>query len=302
MLAVIGMTVFLFSTGCKKDGSTNNSVDLATEVTAQSDDQTETSNDFDATNNDVAAAIESSAFFSGRTEKVMSICGATASYDSTSNPRKITITYNGADCFGLHTRTGTVVLSMPPGVHWKDAGAAITVTVQNLKITRVIDNKSITINGSETVTNVNGGLLFNLATVGTITHTANGSFTITFDNNTQRTWNEGKKRVFTYNNGIVITTTGTHTEGSNTQVAEWGTNRFGHSFTTSITSPLVIRQDCNFRLTSGEVKHEGVVTATATFGLDASGNATSCPGLGNYYFKLVWTDQSGGIHTVIHPY
>jgi hypothetical protein len=115
-------------------------------------------------------------------------------------------------------------------------------------------------------------------------------------------WKVARKRTFTYNYGVVITETGNHTEGTNTKIAEWGVNRFGHAFTTSITEPLVVRQDCNFRLTHGEVKHEGIATATATFGLDVNGNPTSCPGLGSYYFKLVWTGPGGNTHSAILPY
>ena len=99
---------------------------------------------------------------------------------------------------------------------------------------------------------------------------------ITFDDNTQRTWQVAKQRVFAYNNGVVITTTGTHTDGNATGIAEWGLNRFGHAFVSSIVAPLVIRQDCSFRLVSGEVKHTTpLVTAIATFGLNSAGDPTS---------------------------
>ena len=127
--------------------------------------------------------------------------------------------------------------------------------------------------------------------------------TITFDDNTQRSWQVATKRVFTYNNGIVLTVTGNKTIGSTEGIAEWGVNRFGHDFTTTITQPLVIRQDCAFRLTSGQVKHDGGFgAATVSFGLDVNGNPTSCPGTGFYYFKLVWTGANGATANVIWPY
>ena len=171
-------------------------------------------------------------------------------------------------------------------------------------ITRTLDNKSITLNGTQTYTNVTGGLLINLPTLGTITHTITSSnLSITFDNNQQRVWQVARQRSFTYNNGVVITVTGMHTEGNITGVAEWGTNRFGHSFTTAITSSLIFRQDCNFRLTSGEVKHATqLFNATVTFGLDVSGNPTGCPGTAPYYLKAVWTGPLGNTHSVILPY
>jgi hypothetical protein len=286
-------------TACKKDSKDSDNKDIAT----HSDDQSRFASEVDAVSNDADLAIESSSSFTGRFMSPQGIiCDATVNIDNTA--RTITITYDGTNCVGYRTRTGVVIVSMAQGVQWKNAGAAITVTFQNLKITRLLDNKSITINGSQTYTNVSGGLMLNLATLNSITHaiTSDG-LSVTFDNGTQRNWKVAKQRVFTYNNGLVITTTGTHTDGNNTQIAEWGTNRFGAAFATSITEPLVVRQDCNFRLTSGKVKHTTpAVTATATFGLNASGEATSCPGAGPYYLKVIWTGPNGNSITVIAPY
>lgn len=303
LLSVITLATFTTFTACKKDSS-QKATDPTIELTAQSDDQSQVSNETEAVENDADLAVESSSNFSGRMQSPQSlICDATITSDTTSNPRTITITYNGNTCSGSRTRTGVVVLSMPAGMHWKDAGAVLTINYQNLKITRTSDHKSITINGTHTITNVSGGLLINLPALQSITHTiASSNMTITFDDNTQRVWQVARKRVFTYDNGVVITITGNHTDGSNTQIAEWGINRFGHAFTTSITAPLVIRQDCEFRLTSGAVQHQGIATATATFGLNADGIPTSCPGSGHYYFKLVWTGSGGISHSIILPY
>lgn len=301
--ALIIFLASLIFTSCQK--SVSGSADETTQVTLQADDQSRVSSDVDATANDADAMLESTAAFSGRGQDVQSlICDATVVVDTASNPRTITITYNGTNCLGNRTRTGVVIISMPQGVRWRDAGAAITVTFQNLRITRLSDGKSITINGAQTYTNVSGGLLINLPTLGTITHTITSSgLSITFDNGSQRSWQVAKQRVFTYNNGVVITTTGTHTDGTTTGISEWGTNRFGNAFTTAITQPLVVRQDCNFRLTSGEVVHTRPAgTATVTFGLDSAGNPTTCPGTGHYYMKIVWVGTGGVSHTVILPY
>ena len=306
ILLYLASALFLVAifTACKKE--TGASADNTAEASMQSDDQARVSTEVDAVANDADAALETSTSFTGRYSQaqINVICDATVVYDSVSNPRSITITYNGGNCWGSRTRSGAVVISMAQGVHWKDAGASITITFQNLKITRVSDNKSVTLNGSQTYTNVSGGLLINLPNLGTITHAITSSnMSITFDNNSQRTWQVAKQRVFSYNNGVVITTTGTHTDGSVTGIAEWGLNRFGHAFASSIVVPLVIRQDCSFRLVSGEVKHTTpLVTAIATFGLNATGTPTSCPGTGHYYFEVVWTGANGNSLTVIMPY
>lgn len=300
LFAIIFTLAFVF-TACQKNAS--DGTDYSNESSVHSDDQSRFSGELDAVADDASAALDATPGFSGRGEQVQ-VCNATVVIDTLSNPRTITITYNGLNCFGNRTRTGVVVISMAQGVRWKNAGAVVTVNIQNLRITRLSDNKSITINGTHTYTNVSGGLLVNLATLGTITHTiSSNNMSVVFDNNTQRTWQVAKQRVFTYNNGIVVTTTGTHSAGGVTGIAEWGTNRFGRTFTTAISQPLVVRQDCNFRLTSGQVVHTlPVFNASATFGLDAAGNPTSCPGANPYYMKIIWTGPGGNPQTIILPY
>ena len=288
-------------TACKKDNK-KSSEDYTTEATLQSDDQTSFSTELDAANNDANLALESETGFNNRVQGL--ICDATVTADTTTNPKTITIVYNGTNCAGNRTRTGTVKLSLASGVRWKNPGAVITVSVQNLKITRARDNKSIVINGTHTLTNVSGGLLITLPVVGKITHTITSSdMSVTFDDGSKRTWQLARKREFTYSNGVVVTVTGTHAEGNTTNIAEWGLNRFGNAFACAITQPLVVRQDCNFRIVSGQIQHTGpVITATTTFGLDATGKATGCPGAGNYFFKIDWTFNAGRTNTVILPY
>lgn len=299
-LVLLFTTVIL--TACEKEGSNSNT---DTELPTHSDDQSRFSGETDAIAVDAGIALESNSSFTGRTSQPTAvICNATVTFDTVSNPRTITITYNGVNCLGNATRTGVVVLSMPGGVHWKNAGAALNVNFQDLRITRLIDNKSITINGSQTFTNTSGGLLINLPSLGTITHTiTSNGMVVTFDNGTQRSWQVAKQRVFTYNNGVVINSSGIHDDGNFTNIAEWGINRFGQAFISATIQPLIVRQDCNFRLVTGEVVHiSGGMTAYATFGLDQNGNAISCPGTGNYYFKLVWNRPNGDTLTRIFPY
>ncbi|MEJ0101015.1 MAG: hypothetical protein WDO19_00020 [Bacteroidota bacterium] len=298
--SVIALCFILAFTACKKDNS-NSNTDSNSEIAAQSDDQAQVSEEIDAISDDADVAASSEASLSGR---VLSICDATAVTDVTGDTKKITITYNGTNCHGNRTRTGVVVISMAKNVYWKDAGAVITINVQNLKITRTRDNKSITINGTKTITNVSGGLLKDLASRGEIVHDINSDgVTVTFDNNTTRNWKLAIERTFTYNNGVVAAETGTHTEGITTGIAVWGINRFGNAFSWTIAAPLVVRQDCDFRLVSGAAIHTGAFgVATSTFGLDATGAATSCPGTGSYYFKTVFIGVNSNTYTFILPY
>jgi len=323
LAVVIVVTATIFAACKKSDVSNPNTGMTSADLQTQSDDQTRVSNETDAVANDVNTMLSAQSTVSGASassapgynsgvaiegggvDTVKSyICDAVVTIDTSAATHKITIAYNGTNCSSTRTRTGSVVISIPAGVHWKDKGAVITVDIQKLKITRLIDSKSITINGTHTYTNVSGGSLIALAGLPNgITHTVTSdNMSVTFDDNSVRTWHVARQRLYLYSSGVVTcTTTGTHTDGSTTGISEWGTNRFGNSFVTSITAPLVVSTACSSRLISGAVSViRPEVSTSVTFGLDASGNATSCPA-GSYYFKVIWTASSKS-YTFILPY
>ena len=316
-LVVITMAGLLF-VACKKSSSTDNANTSDADVQTQSDDQSRVSSENDAVVNDVNTTMSDQASVTGSGTPVRGdvqitgvyevkslICDASVTVDTSNSTRTITITYNGGtNCAQTRTRTGVVTISIPAGVRWSDKGAVVTVSIQNLKITRILDGKSITINGTHTYTNVSGGSLVDLPTVGSITHTVTSdNMTITFDGGAQRSWHIARQRVYSYNDGVVVTESGLHTDGSTTGITEWGTNRFGNSFETVFTTPVVVSQSCNWRLTSGVIEViRPAVTVTLSLGLDSSGNPTGCPGDASYYFKLVWQGAGGKTYTFILPY
>lgn len=311
---------------CNKSNSSSNNAPGTSNANlqVQADDESRVSNETDAVTNDVnltmsspgASAVTGAGYRSGietaGANPISSlICDATITLDTTVSPKTITITYNGStNCSMTRVRTGVVVITLPAsGQRWSTGGAQITVNIQNLKITRLRDNKTITLNGTHVYTNVSGGSLSNLALGGdvtSITHTIVGdSMQITFDDGSQRLWNAARQRVYTYNDGYVVTTTGLHSDGTNQGIVEWGTTRYGNTFETLITTPMVISQSCSFRLTSGaiEILRPDISTNTnVTFGLDSTGKATSCPGTGSYYYQAVWQGPGGRSGSIILPY
>ena len=306
LLGVAAICVLIAA--CSKDIKTNLQDQLATNLQAQSDDQARVSAEVDGVADDANVVLNHPDFAgvgmntpSGSLTNA--ICDATVTLDSTASMYNLTIQYNGGNCGFNRIRTGKVIVSIQKGQKWGNAGAQLHVTFIGLKVKRVSDNKSLTLNGEQTITNTSGGRLINLPQGITITHTITSSnMSLTFDNGMMRTWQVAKQRVFTYSNGVVITGTGLHSDGTHDGIAEWGTNRFGIPFASSVTQPIVVKQDCSFRIVSGQVTHyREDVTTTATFGLDASGTATTCPGTGKYYFKLVWADSVKS-YTVILPY
>ena len=327
LLSAIAVTVAVASlfAACNKSNSAGSSTTSGTtpaQIETQTDDETQVSNEMDASVNDVNNALNTQSSVSGNLSTSYSsgiqttggpsggnldidysICDGTVTMDTANGLRQVIITYNGNNCWGNRIRNGVVVISIPIGVRWRDTGAVVTVDFQNLKITRIRDGKTITFNGTYTYTNVTGGLLVDLATRDSITHTITAdSVSIEFADSATRVWSVSRQRVFTYNDGIVITTTGTHSDGTNTNVSVWGTNRYGNSFETLITQPKVIQQSCDYRLTSGQTETiRPAVTTTVTYGLDSNGDPTSCPGTGTYYYKVVWV-INGKTYTWIAPY
>jgi hypothetical protein len=319
-IALFGLVI-----SCSKDNNSANNNQST--VQTQADDQNMVSSEADIMASDVNTALSGSSSINGESSNTIHsgmvsvnsvnetlgtdstsnalICDASIVVDTTVNPRTLTITYNGTNCWGNRTRTGTVVVSIAQGMHWKDVNAVVNIAVQNLTIKRISDGKTIILNGTRTMTNVSGGSMTELATLGAITHTLADNFSITFADNLVRTWQVSKQRLFTYSNGIVMTTTGTHNDGINSDVAEWGTNRFGTAFESLITVPKVFRQDCDFRLVSGQnqILRSDSLNSTITYGLDATGAATGCPGTGNYYLEVTWTFPNGKSTTpIILPY
>jgi hypothetical protein len=318
---VTALSGLLFA-ACKKSNSNSGTSDQ--DLQTQSDDETRVSTETDAAFDDVNTAMISQPAVTGASEAPTlrygvsvtggnndtvqtSICDAVVTLDTVDNPRTITITYNGSNCLLTRVRTGSVVVSIPKGTRWSTAGAAITVKFNNLKIVRVLDNKSITLNGTHTYTNVSGGSLLSLNANSTtpIVHTiTSDDMSITFDNGSQRNWSVARQRSFSYTGGIVISETGMHTIGSTGGISEWGTNRFGNSFQTQISQALVVSQSCGWQMTAGQaVVTNAAGTTTVTFGLNSTGQATSCPiGAGFYYFELVWAGTGGKTYTFILPY
>ena len=292
---------------CKKTAVTDANTENV-KISAEADKQSRFSKELISFANDANIVLQSRTSLNGKFANEMgTLCNVTAVTDTSgANYNIITLNYNGTNCAGTANFNGTVVLSMAKNSKWKDAGAVMTCEFQNLKITRVTDNKSIAIIGIVDVTNVSGGKISELPTRGSITNTIAGSnIKVTFDDNTYLTLQEATQRIFTISNGtVVITTSGTHTEGTTTGVSEWGADDTGNNFVTAYSKPLVMKQDCDYRIGNGEAtttKTDG--KSIITFGLDATGVPTSCPGTtGIYYFKTDWKGNNGDSSTALAAY
>ncbi len=263
--------------------------------------------DSDALFDDALAAIENFSSFSGRiNSSIRNVCEGTAVLSNTTTEKKITINYDGTNCTNTKRKLGVVELSIPINQKWKDVGSILTINIKNLIVTRLSDNKKTIFNGVFTIKNVTGGLLKNNASFGSIIHDINsiGGITVEFSNSTKRLWYVSKRRTFSYDNAIVISSIGTHTDGDISGISEWGFSRNGRFFVSSIINPMIVRSDCDYRIVSGEISHERLNgKLNVDFGLDVTGNPTTCPGPSKYYYlKSLYTTPGFIVKTFIMPY
>src|SRR5262245_35407040 len=107
-VATVLFFVAIFTACKKEDNNSNTDESTETEVAIQSDDESRVSNEIDAVAKDADISIENSTGFTGRMSQGQSIfvdtvCDAHVAYDIASDPRTITITYNGGICLGTRT-------------------------------------------------------------------------------------------------------------------------------------------------------------------------------------------------------
>ncbi len=209
------------------------------------------------------------------------------------------ITYNGLNCNGTRNRTGKIEIKKKVGTHWEQAGATIIYKYINFTVTRVATGKSVTLNGTKTFVNVNGGHRWQVGTLITsYIQRASGSMTASFDNGTSRTWNVARQLTYTGTPGqFVLTVDGFGSAGEFENLVVWGTNRQGEEFFTQITQSVVHKQACDWNPVSGIKIHQipaDSKSATITFGFDSNNQPVvgdDCP----TRYRIDWqkNNQSG---------
>ena len=313
LLLTVLSTVML--NGCKKsnDNDMSTGSDETAELRSNAEDELRVSNDVDDLMNEVnEVALTNKRFMGMNAMPFLSgnhiPCNAVID-SSLMSQGTIIITFNGNNCGGNRTRTGSITLQLPYDATsntvtpWTTAGCVLTVTFSQYRITKMMNGKSITFNGSKQITNVNGGLVDDATSFITpIVHRITGMMQITFDNNTTRTWNIDRTRTIERTNNLTtIAITGNATANGISNVAMWGINRKGNSFTVSIPTPVVLNSACSFNAISGVRILQGLVRVlTVTYGVDQSGNVVSsgCP----FGYRLNWINKQGNPVQVIIAY
>jgi hypothetical protein len=320
----------LFSCYKSKNFSTNLTAQIDTAIVVQSYDQARVVSVLDEVFNDVNTALTNQSAVTGAgmartgrygvtvtggpvdTLATPNLCGVQVLMDTTDVPNYIAINYNGSSCDNSRHLYGNVSIYFNPGTSWSAAGDTLGVNINNLSVhDGLSDTNNIQLNGTFYYVNVSGGSLSGLtsgtSTTPVVQQIVSNYLGIVFNENDitdTATWLIARQRTYSTNGGLVITTTGMDSVGGIANVSEWGGNRYGNSFITSITTPLVATAGCNYQVTAGQVQLTNPTGVTIlNFGLNSSGSATGCPATGGYYyFQFSWSGTGGNPYSSIRPY
>jgi len=211
------------------------------------------------------------------------------------------ITYNGLNCNETRMRTGKIEIKKKVGTHWPQAGATVIYKYINFTVTRVATGNSVTLNGTKTFVNVNGGHRWQVGTtLDSYVERVSGTMLASFDNGTSRTWNVARQLTYTgFPGQYLLTIDGFGSEGEYQNLVVWGTNRQDEEFFTQITQSVVYKQVCDLNPVSGIKIHQipsDNKSATITFGFNDNNEPITgdeCP----TRYRIDWekNNQSGTI-------
>lgn len=260
-------------TSCKKDDLNQGTVDASSLEQLSTDENAVESvmNDAEA---DIVSVIDNPSGSYKSTEWIP--CNATVDSLAVANDTVVLyITYNGLNCNGTRNRTGKIEIRKKVGTQWHEAGAAVKYTYINFTVTRVSTGKSVTLNGTKTFENVNGGHRWMVGTyIDSYVEKISGNLQASFDNGTSRTWNVARQLTFTGAPGtFILNIDGFGNSGEYQNLSVWGTNRQGEEFYTQINQSIVCKETCDGDPVSGIKIHQipsGDKSATITFGYNSN--------------------------------
>jgi hypothetical protein len=298
-----------FLVACRKQATNTSKLD--SNIEQHNKDANNYKGELDATDNDINGILRGNSGLNKLEEGYQflssPLCGCTI--DSSQMAQKILFfNFDGTtSCFSpSRLRSGQIKVQLTSGSHWDNAGAVITETFINYKITRQSDNKSITFNGVKKLTNVNGNNWISVYLGASNLKYRERAFNIdvTFDNNQHATWNSARTTEWGYTAAtqkITFTAKGDTSLNGFSNVDSWGLNRFGDTFTTYYNTPVTSNTYCGFwRFLSGElVHHLDNADYTLTLGVDQNGSAST--GTCAYGYKVAW-NVGGNANSVVLSY
>jgi hypothetical protein len=297
-LGVILMTsLALTVTSCKKDKIEENKADPSS-MQQLSADENNVENIMNDADNDVTSVMSNN----GNSLKSGGFLPCNATVDSlavANDSVTIYITYNGLNCNGTRNRTGQIEIKKQVGMHWGQAGATVIYKFINFTVTRVSTGKSITLNGTKTFVNFNGGHRWQVGSlIDSYVERTSGTMQASFENGTSRTWNIARQLTYTGAPGhFILTIDGLGSTDTYQNLVVWGTSRQGEQFYTQITQSIIHRQVCDWNPVEGIKIHQipsDNKSATITFGYGSNNQPVvgdECP----TRYRVDWqkNNQSG---------
>lgn len=313
-LVLVSLAIVAFSCGRRNSDPTPNQP--VSEADQTRIEQTQHSADEGAVQSELDDALSSVNSFietttnrinSGRVEDISNWrCGL--SIDSTNlSSGEYRFTYDGTTNCNGRVRSGSFTIKLTSGTRWADRNSVVRITYDNLQVKRGVNGveRTYTIQGWHQITNSSGGLAINASSTNNINHRLRGELRITFDNEAgQRRWVVARRRVWSRDNDqLRLTISGDTTLPNRTNVETIGVNRFGTTFNTAITTPIVVTEACGwYRPISGERSHSvNNRVTTALFGLNAQGERVSGTNCASHY-RLTTGSQNAVNFSVLVPY
>jgi len=273
LAAILVFAIALTFTSCKKDNLDQGTADPAS-LEQLSADENNVENIMNEAEGDISSVLSNN----GGSFKSTAWLPCNATVDSLAilnDTVTVYITYDGLNCNGTRNRTGKIEIKKKVGTHWEQAGATVIYKFIDFTVTRIANNKSVTLNGTKTFINVNGGHRWQVGTtITSYVEKASGSMQASFDNGTYRTWNVARQLTYTGTLGqLILTIDGFGAAGEYQNLVTWGTNRQGEEFFTQISQSVVCRQACGWDPVSGIKIHQipaDEKSATITFGYNSN--------------------------------
>lgn len=229
----------------------------------------------------------------------------------------IEIDYYGKELDGTKSRTGSDSIheTMVSGkiVPWGTPGTIATITFGDIdnngyEVMFLTNSTSVKFTGTAALTNVYGGYLQNITAGDSLVERIRASISFTYNDNVAViqlfNWYLSQERTFTiYDTVMNAITRGDTNINGYLNVSTWGTTRFGNSFYTAITSPMVQNisdPHLSYNPLSGDKAIEGITEPIlSSYGVSSVGlpQATGTP----YGLIATWINNGGQAQAVL-PY
>jgi hypothetical protein len=288
--------------GCAKETTTR------VNTNSNSSSQSTVANDEVTVNNEFDQALD---------DAIMILCNHNTSITGAFPPDSISpsvyeIDYYGKEADGTKTRSGNDSIHLNTA-SWPAAGAIANVSFGDInnkayEVSFTNNQTSLTFFGNASITNVSGGLLQNLTPGDSIVIHVRATISFTFNDNAAIiqlfTWNIDRIRTFTISSGsIYASNRGDTTINGLNNIGTWGTDRFGNSFYSIISTSIVQNistASLSYNPLSGTENIQGLQEPiTSIYGVNTQGSAVTSGT--PYGFYISWINN-GGLASDVLPY